>query len=132
MASWKAIDGPGWHEHAKTPVVDGKYVDRETGEIRTAEPHSAEYLGPPAVDIIIQAIHADVTQCVYRASRQYPMEALLYNIMKVVKERNLEGDSIMATTYAIRITLAGNVTTVDMFSAVADEMSNGIFDLKEK
>lgn len=116
---------PGWHGEARTPVVDGKYYDPNTGELRRAS--GGEYLGPPAVDIIVKSIHADTTQCVYRAARPFRVEALLWQVMKVVHERKLEIDSVVATAYAIRVILAHEIT-VEEFGEIAGEMVNGIWD----
>lgn len=119
---------PGWHGEARTPVVDGKYYDRATGELRVAS--GGEYGGPPEVDIIISSIHEDTTQCRFRASRPFPIEAILYHIMQVVHERKLEMDSLTATPYAIRVTLAHQLTA-DEFSDVSMKMANGIWDQRE-
>ncbi|KAM4066827.1 hypothetical protein HRG_000845 [Hirsutella rhossiliensis] len=115
---------PGWHEDAKTPVVDGKYYDRATGEVRVAD--AAEYGGPPAVDIIVSSIHQDTVGCSTRAARPFPVEALLYHIMRVIHDGKLELDSLIATQYAIRVVLSHELT-VDGFGDVADEMVNGIW-----
>src|SRR3569833_1194453 len=41
----------GCHVKGRTPVVDGKYYDRETGAVRLAsEGDHQEYMGLPAVD----------------------------------------------------------------------------------
>ncbi|KAJ6437232.1 Glycoside hydrolase, subgroup, catalytic core [Purpureocillium lavendulum] len=119
---------PGWHDEGRTPVVDGKYYDRATGEVRlAADGDHQEYLGPPAVDIIVRSQHIDTVQCAYRAARAFPMEALLSHIMKVVKERRLELDSVMATTFSIRIILC-HVLTPDEFNEIALDMANGLWD----
>ncbi|OAA69828.1 hypothetical protein ISF_03098 [Cordyceps fumosorosea ARSEF 2679] len=58
------LHAPGWHDEARTPVVDNKYYDRATGEIRTAsEGDHQEYMGPPSVDILIRSQHVDTVQC---------------------------------------------------------------------
>ncbi|PHH78887.1 hypothetical protein CDD82_2787 [Ophiocordyceps australis] len=133
MASgWKAehpqqFFSPGWHAEAHTPVVDGKYYDRASGEVRDAS--GGEYSGPPAVDLVIMSLDAESSQCVYRAARPFPLEALLCHIMGIVKERKLEIDSLTATRFAIRIILSHELT-VDQFNEVTDEMSNGIWKQK--
>ncbi|CAI7565639.1 unnamed protein product [Penicillium crustosum] len=97
---------PGWHDEERTPIVDGKYYDRATGEIRLAsEGDYQEYMGPPAVDIIVRSQHIDT----------------------VVGDRKLELDSVIATTYAIRVTLAHELTP-DQFSEIALNMANGVWD----
>lgn len=119
---------PGWHDEERTPIVDGKYYDRATGEIRLAsEGDYQEYMGPPAVDIIVRSQHIDTVKCIYRASRPFPMETLLCHIMKVVGDKKLELDSVIATTYAIRVTLAHELTP-DQFSEIALNMANGVWD----
>ncbi|UNI13277.1 hypothetical protein JDV02_000034 [Purpureocillium takamizusanense] len=119
---------PGWHDEGRTPVVDGKYYDRATGEVRlAADGDHQEYIGPPAVDIIVRSQHIDTVQCAYRASRPFPMETLLCHIMKVVKERTLELDSVIATPFAIRIILSHELTP-DQFSEIALDMANGVWD----
>lgn len=119
---------PGWHDETQTPVVDGKYYDRVTGEIKSASDsdHHQEYMGPPAVDIIVRSQHVDTVKCVYRASRSFPMEALLCHIMKIVRDKKLVLDSVLATTYSIRIILAHKLTT-DQFSDIAIDMANGVW-----
>ena len=119
---------PGWHDEERTPVVDGKYCDRATGEIKLASDGDyLEYMGPPAVDIIVRSQHIDTVNCIYRASRSFPMETLLCHIMKVVGDRKLELDSVIATTYSIRVTLAHELTP-DQFSEIALNMANGVWD----
>ncbi len=128
MSSSHALEfhGPGWHDEARTPVVDGKYYDRATGEIRTAsDGDHQEYMGPPAVDIVIRSQHIDTVQCVYRASRTLPMETLLGHIMKVVGEKKLELDSVIATTYTIRVILSHELGSEE-FSEIASAMAQGI------
>jgi hypothetical protein len=122
---------PGWHDEGRTPIVDGKYYDRVTGEVHSAaDGDHQEYMGPPSVDIIIKSQHIDTIHCGYRAARAFPMEALLCHIMKVVGERKLEVDSVVATPYAIRILLSHELTP-ENFSEIATEMVNGIWDQKE-
>ncbi|KAJ5338647.1 hypothetical protein N7452_005375 [Penicillium brevicompactum] len=123
-----SFHGPGWHDEAQTPVVDGKYCDRATGEIKlAADGGYQEYMGPPAVDILIRSVHIDTIECSFRASRSFPMETLLCYIMKVVGKRKLELDSVMATTYSIRVILAHELTP-DQFSDIAFDMANGVWD----
>ncbi|KAF4987445.1 hypothetical protein FDECE_15435 [Fusarium decemcellulare] len=116
---------PGWDEEAKRPIVDGKYNDPKTGELRTAAGY--EYSGPPAVDIVVTSLHEDTTQCVYRAQRPFPVEKMLHQVMKVVHDRSLTIDSLIATTYHIRIVLAHEITPEE-FSQISDEMANGIWN----
>ena len=120
------VHGPGWHADARTPVIDGRYYDPKTGELRAATGHQ-EYLGPPAVDIIIRSQHEDTTQCVFRASRSFRVEALLCQMMEVVRDQKLEIDSLNATPYAIRIILCSELT-VDDFYAAAFRMANGLLE----
>ena|ERR1711934_483373 len=118
--------GPGWHDEARTPVVDGKYYDPATGEIRTAsDGDHQEYTGPPGVDIIIRSQHIDTVECVYRAARSLPMETLLCHIMKVIEEKKLELDSVMATTYTIRVILSHDLRSEE-FIEIASAMAHGI------
>ncbi|OAR00554.1 hypothetical protein LLEC1_07018 [Akanthomyces lecanii] len=118
--------GPGWHYEARTPVVDGKYYDRATGEIRAAsDDDHQEYMGPPAVDIVIRSQHIDTVQCVYRASRTLPTETLLGHIMNVVGEKKLDLDSVMATTYTIRVILSHEMR-LEEFCEIASAMAHGI------
>lgn len=120
-----AIHTPGWHADARTPVVDDKYYDRNTGELRVASNYQT-YSGPPAVDIIINSQHEDTCRCTYRAAREFPMEALLWQIMRVVHDRKLGIDSLVATPYAIRIIICHEIT-VEEFRAISNEMANGIW-----
>lgn len=130
MSSTHSLEfhGPGWHDEARTPVVDGKYYDRATGEIRlAADGDHQEYMGPPSVDIIIRSVHIDTVQCSYRVVRAFPMEILLCHIMKVVGDKKLELDSVIATTYSIRVTLAHELT-IDQFNYISLNMGNGVWD----
>lgn len=118
--------GPGWHGEERTPVVDGKYYDRATGEVCSV-PDSGhqEYLGPPAVDIIISSLHEDSCNAKYRAARPLPMEVLLCHIMKVVEEKKLQLDSVSATPYAIRVMVAHELT-VEEFSDISIHTAQGV------
>lgn len=118
----------GWYEEARTPVVDGKYEDPSTGQVLIAD--GAQYLGPPAVDIIVLSIHEATTDCVFRAARAFKMEHLLANIVRVVSQRDLDIDSLNASTYAIRVVLAHELTKED-FGTVAVEVVNGFFEVEE-
>ncbi|GAB0145675.1 hypothetical protein EsHS_00006101 [Epichloe bromicola] len=120
------ISTPGWHGDEQTPVVDGKYYDRKTGELRTAIGHQ-EYSGPPAVDILIKSQHVETADCCSRSARPFPVTALLCHMMRVVEERKLEIDSLVVTTYAIRLILDNEMTKEEFYEA-ADKMSNGIWD----
>lgn len=124
--------GPGWHDTGHSPVVDGRYIDRSTGEIVAApEGDHQEYVGPPAVDIIIMSIHDDTNQCMFRAARAFPMEVLLGHIVtNVIAKRKLEIDSLTATPFAIRVILAHPLTP-EAFTDVALGMANGIWDHAE-
>ena len=121
---------PTWHDIGESPVVDGRYIDRTTGTVVAAPEGDGhqEYMGPPAVDVIVQSIHEDTTQCVFRAARPFPMAALLRHIVtNVIGKRKLEIDSVVATPYAIRVILAHALTPA-AFSEIAMEMANGIWD----
>jgi len=131
MSSIRPLEfhAPSWHGDARTPVVDGKYVDRTTGQVRDApggDGHQ-EYIGPPAVDIVVRSMHEDTLHCAYRAARSFPMEAILGHVMKVVGQRKLKLDSVMATTYTVRVILSHELTP-QQFSEIAKEMANGIWD----
>lgn len=120
----KQLHTPGWHEEARTPVVDGKYENPTTGQVLIAD--CAQYLGPPAVDIIILSIHGDTAGCVFRAARAFKMEHLLANVVRVTSEKELDIDSLNASPYAIRVVLAHELTKDD-FTGIALEMVNGLF-----
>ncbi|KAF7189752.1 hypothetical protein HII31_08859 [Pseudocercospora fuligena] len=122
--SYSTFHSPGWHYTHQTPVIDNKYIDRVTGEIKTATGHE-EFLGPPAVDIIIRSQHEETVQCAFRAERSVPMAAMLYHIMMMmIKERKLELDSIIATKYTIRVILSHELS-VEEFKEIAKEMALG-------
>ncbi|CAG9991004.1 unnamed protein product [Clonostachys byssicola] len=121
-----SIHTPGWHGEGKTPVVDGKYIDRKTGKLCTAaDDDHQEYEGPPAVDVIVKSQHADTTHCTYRQALAYPMEAILACMMKVVAKEKLEIDSVMATPYAIRIIISHELTE-NKFYELAMSMCNDV------
>lgn len=81
----------------------------------------------PDVDIIISNLHAETAHCLYRAVRPFPVEALLYRIMRVVYNKKLEIDSLTATQYTIRVILSHELTVAE-WEKVVDEMANGIWD----
>lgn len=56
------------------------------------------------------------------------MEALLYQIMKVVKGGKIALDSVTATPYAIRVILGQTEISMESFLEASLEMVNGIFD----
>ena len=119
---------PGWHPEGLTPVVNNRYVDRGTGEIReTAD--RRRYAGPPYVDVIITNLHEDTVHYQYRAARAFPMEVLLCHMVGVVARLKLHVDSILATAYAIRIVLSHDLT-LNSFNNVVHEMASGIWDLR--
>ena len=94
-AESKRFYAPSWHGDARTPVVDGKYEDPETGAIRVAT--DAEYYGgPPEVDIIILSIHEETRGFVYRSSRPFKVEHLLFQMVKIVNNRRIQIDSLNA------------------------------------
>ncbi|CAG9939670.1 unnamed protein product [Clonostachys rosea f. rosea IK726] len=122
---------PGWHGVLKTPVVDGKYIDPKSGELRTItndDTSPGYYSGPPAVDIVIQNV---ATDGIYRMAQPFPMEALLSVIMGVIKEKNLSLDSVMATSYTIRVILSHEMTK-EQYREIARKMMHGIRDEKEQ
>ncbi|KAK2592415.1 hypothetical protein QQS21_009898 [Conoideocrella luteorostrata] len=119
----KEIYTPGWHGDDKTPVVNGKYYDRKTGKLITAS--GVEYSGPPAVDFMVMSPHSD--KCSYYAARPFPVTDLTCHIMRVVEDLNLEIDSLVVTTYTIRL-MINDEMGVEEFSHAADRMANGIWD----
>ncbi|EPE05912.1 hypothetical protein F503_08443 [Ophiostoma piceae UAMH 11346] len=127
---------PGWHGEERTPVVDGKYIDRATGDVKTLKTADVrddddvaqEYMGPPSVDVFVMSIHDATSSCAFRAARAFTMEVLLANIMKIVAERGLALDSVVATTYSIRVILADDKLTPDSFSDVALAFVNDVFE----
>lgn len=89
--------------------MDGKYCDdRATGEIRVAADGSGGYGGPPSVDVIVQNAYGGMFRLV-------SIEALLCHAMKVVGERKLRLDSVMATTYTLRVNLSQDFEDDDAF-----------------
>ncbi|KAJ2981346.1 hypothetical protein NQ176_g2085 [Zarea fungicola] len=119
------FDCPIWDYEANRPVVDGKFNDPKTGEVRIDT--GAGYLGPPAVDLIITNIHGDSDFKIYRSQRPFPVETILCHIMRIVGDRSLKIDSVNATPYAIRVVLA-HPLDVEAFDEVTDQMSNGIWN----
>lgn len=121
-----SIHTPHWHPDERTPVVDGKYYDKKTGELLVAADDSG-YLGPPAVDIIISNLNYDTGLYVSRWARQFPVEQLLWQIMKVVKANELQIASVNATLYSINIMLTAEATKEQM-NGLSDRMANGIWE----
>ena len=69
-----------------------------------------EFLGPPAVDIVISSIAEPSLGSVWRCARRYPVQTILWEMMRLIHERQLEIDSLMVTKYAIRLVLAHEMT----------------------
>lgn len=105
----QSIRGPDWHFEAQTRVVEGKYIDRTTGKF-LVDHGGGKFAGPLAVDIIIKSQHAQTAYCTVRAQRPYSMETILCHLMKVVEREKLQVDSVMATTYSIRVILSHELT----------------------
>ncbi|KAM0425974.1 hypothetical protein ACHAPT_008913 [Fusarium lateritium] len=114
-----------WDYEAKRPIVDSKYNDPKTGELRTST--GAVYSGPPSVDIIIMNLHEDSNEGIYRATRPFPVEKLLFHVMRIVHERRLKIDSLNATAYAIRVILAHELKKEEFIEA-AHAMLNAVWD----
>ncbi|PYH38301.1 uncharacterized protein BO87DRAFT_373180 [Aspergillus neoniger CBS 115656] len=115
---------PSWHAASNRPIVDGKFNDPETGEVRDAG--GLVFSGPPAVDIIITNIHEGSSNNIFRAQLPFRMEKLLAWILRVVGERKLQLDSLNATPYAIRVVLAHELNE-GQFHEIAHEMATGIW-----
>lgn len=128
MADLLGIHTPGWHPEERTPMVDGKYYDKKTGELLTATDDTA-YLGPPAVDIIITTVYSGSDASNYRSrwARAFPIEDLIWQMAKVFKVYELAVDSVTITPYAIRIILS-TVATKDDMIFWADRIANGIWN----
>ncbi|KAL1889991.1 hypothetical protein Sste5346_008570 [Sporothrix stenoceras] len=138
----KSFHTPGWHGDADTPVVDNKYIDKDTGKVVVVPPDHAEYLGPPAIDIIISCLHDSneggtgegAPHGHRRSMRAFPMDALLRHVLRVAYRHKHQGvyiDSVMATPFAIRLTIGGDFSS-DEYDTITDEMMNGIWDVTEE
>ncbi|KAL2674093.1 hypothetical protein Neosp_012539 [[Neocosmospora] mangrovei] len=114
-----------WDAEDKRPIVDGKHNDPQTGELRIST--GAAYSGPPSVHIIIMNLHEDSNEGIFSATRSFPMEKLLFHMMRIVHERNLQVDSVNATQYAIRIILAHELNREE-FNEAARAMLGAIRD----
>lgn len=112
-----------------TPIVDGKYYHPITNELKTAVGHEV-YSGPPAVDMVISSLHAETGGCIMRAARPFAVEALLWEVTKVIHEYDLPIDSMMVTTYATRVVIAHELT-VEEFYEISGKMTNGIWHQPE-
>lgn len=119
------VYGPGWHESARTPVVDGKHIDPQTGEVRTST--GAEYSGPPAVDLYILSIEEKTMDCGFRIQTPFTVEAVLWQIMKVLHERKITIDSLTATNYAVRLLLSHEMTP-DEFDQIRYAIVDGLWE----
>ncbi|KAK1753809.1 hypothetical protein QBC47DRAFT_430829 [Echria macrotheca] len=106
-----------------TPVIDGQYYDRATGELRNSNNHEV-HMAPPAVGIVIRNVHENALECTFRAARRSPMDALLCHILRVVTKHKLTLDSVVAKTYTICVVLADELT-VGGFYKIAQEMVSG-------
>ncbi|KAF4979197.1 hypothetical protein FZEAL_4570 [Fusarium zealandicum] len=61
------------------------------------------------------------------AQRPFPFEKLLFQIMRVVQDRELKAASLIATAYAIPILLAHELK-LEEFKSVANDMASGIWN----
>jgi hypothetical protein len=128
----KSFHSGDWDYATKRPVVDGKFEDPVTGELRAQE--SSSYAGPPAVDIIIMNMHEDY-KGTYRSQRPFTVTAVLCHMMKIVKEEGLEIQSLNAMPYSVVLLLACEIPEredgMKGFNWVADRISNGLYDEEE-
>jgi len=112
-----------WDAHANRPVVDGKYQDPVTGELRTA--CGSIRGGPPSVDIVIMNINVSSCNYIARASRDLPTRTLLCHIMKVVEQHMLGIDSVNATEYSIRLVLCHQFENLDQWREISGAIVDG-------
>jgi hypothetical protein len=120
-----------WDYDHKRPIVDGKFEHPVTGLVTTASKGSYSYLGPPNVDIVVMNLH-EKADC-YRAARPFPVERVLWHVMKVIKEMGLQFHSVNATPYSVTIVLASDLEGKkyhedEGFLAVASRISNGLWN----
>jgi hypothetical protein len=120
-----------WDDDHKRPIIDGKFEHPVTGLVTTTSTDSYSYLGPPSVDIVILNLHE--SGGVYRAARPFPVEKVLWHVMRVVKEMGLQLHSLNASTYSATIVLASDLEGKTHkgekgFSAVSNRISNGLWD----
>ncbi|CZR62689.1 uncharacterized protein PAC_12586 [Phialocephala subalpina] len=84
-----------------------------------------QYFGPPDVDILITNIHE--SGGTYRSARPFPLEKVLWQVMKVVREEGLEIHASTATTYGVTLVFAHELDGRKGFSFVTDRISNGLW-----
>lgn len=118
------IHCPDWHYEANRPIVDGKYNDPKTGELRALD--GSVFSGPPAVDIVVMSIREITVDCCFRAQQPFAVEKLLAHIVKIINAQNLELDSLSVTKYAIRVILAHELSKEE-FNKVSMEMALGMW-----
>ncbi|KAJ6442750.1 hypothetical protein O9K51_03925 [Purpureocillium lavendulum] len=94
------IHAPQWVE-GKTPVVDGKYIDLKTGDLKEAT--SNWRLGPPAVNCAIYAISTGIR--VAQNQMTFPVDKVLWRLINAVHKYDVEVDSLTATPYTVRLIL---------------------------
>lgn len=116
---------PGWDEESKRPIIDGKYNDPKTGELREAK--GMVYSGPPAVDLVVMNLHEATANSVFRIQQAFPVERILYHVMKVVHAGKIQIDSLTATQYAVRIVLAHELTQ-EGFDKFYGDILSGVWD----
>ncbi|KAF8861064.1 hypothetical protein BDZ45DRAFT_800280 [Acephala macrosclerotiorum] len=132
-----------WDATSKRPIVDGKFEHPITGALTPAT--GDRYCGPPDIDILITNIHeSGGTEsspppnhpfCGHLLSaRPFPLEKVLWQVMKVVNEEGLEVHSLNAGSYGVTLVLAHEFKEGKGkgFREVADMMSNGLWEEDEE
>jgi hypothetical protein len=93
-----------WDYATKRPIIGGNTIAVTTGDVRSAG-DAAAYEGPPSVDVVVSNLH-EGSSSVMRAAIPLPIETVLAHVMRVVTERKLEVHTLVATKYALTLTLA--------------------------
>jgi hypothetical protein len=86
------------------PIVDGKYLDLDTGEV-TSHDGRHTTAGPPSVAIFWHNRYAEGETGVFSLSntRSAPVTEILVGVGKVLEKGNVTVASMCATTYSVNV-----------------------------
>ncbi|CAG8059105.1 unnamed protein product [Penicillium salamii] len=106
-----------WHPEHKVPIVNGRYQDPRTGEIRQ-NTRTDTFLGPPFVHVTWFNNIANSTFRSIGATLAAPIDDVLVSIANHVKENIYSITSINATLYSVTVVCSTEKTDVEIGDAI--------------
>jgi hypothetical protein len=108
-----------WDVASGRPIVDGKTINAETGEVENAGQLTKS--GPPSIDVIWHNMTATSNFKTMRASHQTTLDKLFVQIAKHVEEGLYRLISVSASAYSFVIICESDLT-LDEFREVRLEI----------